>query len=171
MKILLAITLMYLSITSCVAQSGTALSKNSDGSTTLLQNTSETTSIYISKDGNLGVGKQNPTDKLEVNGQIHARSVKVDLEKWADTVFAKGYDLLPLSTIEAYIVQNGHLPEIPAAATVLKEGIELGEMNRLLLQKIEELTLHLIEKEKQINHLAESISVLQSEVQDLKTID
>lgn len=169
MKILMSITFACLFLGSCAAQSGITLSKNTDGSTTLLQNDSEKTSMYISKNGNLGIGKKNPTDKLEVNGQIHARSVKVDLEKWADTVFEKEYDLLRLSEIEAYILQYGHLPEIPSAKKVLKEGIELGEMNRLLLQKVEELTLHLIEKEKQIDQLAESVQDLKKEVNTLKT--
>lgn len=169
MKILVSITFTCLFLSSCVAQSGAVRTQNSDGTTTLLQNDSEATSIYISKDGNLGIGKKNPTDKLEVNGQIHARSVKVDLEKWADTVFEKDYNLLRLREIEAYIFKNGHLPEVPSEKTVLKEGIELGEMNRLLLQKIEELTLHLIEKEKQIDQLADSVRNLKAAVTNLKT--
>lgn len=153
---------------SCVAQTGGTLSKNSDGSMTILNNSTEANSIFISPDGKMGIGKRNPTDKLEVNGQIHAKSVKVDLEKWADTVFEKDYDLPHLREIENYIDQHGHLPEIPSAEKVLEEGIELGEMNRLLLKKIEELTLHLIAKEKQIDHLIESVEELKNEVNTLK---
>lgn len=168
MRKLLIVSCICFVFSSCGAQTGIALSKNKDGSTTLLSNTTEATSVYISKDGKLGLGKQNTEDKLEVNGQIHARSVKVDLEKWADHVFKKDYDLKELQDIEAYIQTHGHLPEIPAASSVLEEGINLGEMNRLLLQKVEELTLYLIEKDRQLNHLTKRMRGLENEVNTLK---
>jgi hypothetical protein len=99
--------------------------------------------------GNVGLGTTNPEGyKLAVNGRIRAKEVKVETQNWPDYVFKPTFKLMPLSTIEEYINTNGHLPEIPSAEQVSKEGLNLGEMNRLLLKKVEELTLHLIEKDK-----------------------
>ena len=90
--------------------------------------------------------------KLTVNGKVRAHAVKV-YTTWADYVFGDNYILPPLSEVENYIKQNGHLKDIPSAEEVEKNGIELGEMNKLLLQKIEELTLYTIELKKEIEVL------------------
>ncbi|MEZ0542487.1 hypothetical protein [Fibrella arboris] len=71
--------------------------------------------------------------------------------QWADRVFKRGYRLKSLADVGRFIQKNGHLPDVPSAATVAKEGIDLVHMNALLLQKIEELTLHVIRLEKQVN--------------------
>lgn len=110
-------------------------------------------SLIVTADGKVGIGKADPTDELEVNGRIHAKSVKVDLDGWADFVFMPDYNLPSLQQIEAYINKNGHLQDIPSEEEALANGINLGEMNTLLLQKVEELTLHLIEKDKEITAL------------------
>lgn len=78
-----------------------------------------------------------------------------------DYVFAPKYDLLSLPALEKYIKQYNHLPEVPSAIDAEKNGIALGEMNKLLLKKIEELTLHLIEKNKTIDTQQEDIKLLQ----------
>lgn len=70
--------------------------------------------------------------------------------QWADRVFARTYRLQPLVEVERFVKREGHLPGIPSAETVAKEGVDLVQMNALLLQKIEELTLHVIQLEKQI---------------------
>ena len=101
---------------------------------------------------------------MEVNGQIHAKSAKLDLKEWADYVFEDGYDLMRLREIEKYINTYGHLPEVPTTEEVQKNGIELGQMNTLLLKKIEELTLHLIEKEHQVEKLQEQYDDLQQQI-------
>lgn len=168
MKFYFLPTLLLIAVTSCAAQTPQNSETNRDGSLALFDNKKEENTIYVTRDGNMGIGKKKPTDKLEVNGQIHARSVKVDLKEWADTVFEEGYDLVRLHELESYINTYGHLPEIPSAETVLEEGIELGEMNRLLLKKVEELTLYLIEKEKQIDRLSEDIKQLQNAVKALE---
>ncbi len=100
--------------------------------------------------------------KLAVEGPIRARRVKVDQETWADFVFEPDYKLPSLQELEAYIKLYKHLPGVPSAEEVATEKLDLGEMNKILLQKIEELTLHLIEQEKknaeqqmQINQLLE----------------
>ncbi|MDQ3290013.1 MAG: TMF family protein, partial [Bacteroidota bacterium] len=68
---------------------------------------------------------------------------------WCDYVFEEGYNLMPLYEVEKYINTNKHLPDVPSAAEVEKNGIEVGEMNATLLRKIEELTLHMIELKKE----------------------
>ncbi|WCT13642.1 hypothetical protein [Mucilaginibacter jinjuensis] len=107
--------------------------------------------LVIDGTGQIGVGTLNPDAKLAVQGTIHATEVLVDPNvPTPDYVFDKEYNLASLKDVKNYIDQNHHLPEIPSAAQVAKEGINLGEMNAKLLKKIEELTLYLIENEKQL---------------------
>ncbi|WP_187444097.1 hypothetical protein [Sphingobacterium phlebotomi] len=108
-------------------------------------------------DGNVGIGTATPSDRLAVNGNIRAKEIKVEIANWPDYVFGRDYDLKPLWEVERYINENGHLPEIPKASEVEAEGISLGEMNKLLLKKVEELTLHLIEKEKEVKEMQTAI--------------
>ncbi|HKG07819.1 MAG TPA: hypothetical protein VKB19_15225 [Pedobacter sp.] len=103
--------------------------------------------------GNLGLGIENPAEKLAVKGKIRAQEIKVELTGWADFVFAKDYKLPTLQETENHIREKGHLPGIPSAAEVQANGVELGDMNKKLLQKIEELTLHMIEMKKEITEL------------------
>jgi len=91
--------------------------------------------------------------QLENSGLLYAREIKVNADTWADYVFEPGYDLLPLREVESYIQTEGHLPNVPSATTVLCEGINVAEMNTLLLEKIEELTLYIIAQEKRITEL------------------
>ncbi|RPE13507.1 hypothetical protein EGT74_08330 [Chitinophaga lutea] len=111
--------------------------------------------MKIMPNGNVGIGTDNPTEKLAVNGTIRARKMTVTLNNWPDYVFKPGYRLPALAEIESFIQRNGHLPDMPPAEKVEKEGLDVGEMNKKLLQKIEELTLHLIEMEKK-NKVLES---------------
>lgn len=98
--------------------------------------------------GNVGIGSINPQNKLDVNGTIHSKSVLVDLNGWSDYVFKKDYPLLPLSEVKIYIDQNQHLPGIPSEQEMIKNGLNVSEMNKILTKKIEELTLYLIEKDR-----------------------
>jgi hypothetical protein len=106
--------------------------------------------MRITNTGNVGIGISNPTDKLAVNGTIHSKEVKVDLLNWPDYVFDRGYKLPSLQEIKAYIDANHHLPDVPSAKEVEKDGLLLGEMNKVLLKKVEELTLHLLAKDEEI---------------------
>ncbi|UII22643.1 tail fiber protein [Fulvivirga ligni] len=100
--------------------------------------------------GYVGIGTTSPDELLTVNGTIHSKEVKVDTNIPApDYVFAPEYGLPTLSFIEQYIKENQHLPEVPSAKEMEAEGINVGEMNMLLLKKVEELTLHIIELKKQ----------------------
>jgi hypothetical protein len=102
--------------------------------------------------GNVGIGTATPAERLSVNGNIRSKEVKVDSENWPDYVFLPDYQLPSLTQIEEQIKLNGHLSDMPSAKEVELNGIALGEMNKLLLKKVEELTLHLIEKEKQLEN-------------------
>jgi len=101
--------------------------------------------------GNISIGVANTQGyKLAVNGNIRAKEIKVENANWPDYVFAKDYKLPSLQETEKHINEKGHLPGIPSAQDVKTNGIDLGEMNAKLLQKIEELTLHVIEQNKQL---------------------
>ncbi|MBB6500411.1 hypothetical protein [Pedobacter cryoconitis] len=98
--------------------------------------------------GNVGIGTINPTERLSVNGKISAGEIKVEVRNWPDYVFSKKYELPSLHEVENYINKNGHLPGMPTAEEVAANGVSLGDLNAKLLEKIEELTLHLIALEK-----------------------
>jgi len=100
--------------------------------------------------GNLAIGTYNPGSyKLAVEGTIGARKVKVTQASWADFVFHPDYELPTLQEVERFIKANRHLPELPSAKEVESDGLDVGEMNKKLLQKIEELTLYMIEMKKE----------------------
>lgn len=122
--------------------------------------------MRISKNGNVGIGITNigADYKLYVNGNIRARKVRVDNATWPDYVFQPGYSLLSLTDLEKYIQQNKHLPEVPSAAEVHKEGVELSENQALLLKKVEELTLYIIEQNKKIDQQQQRIEALEKSV-------
>jgi hypothetical protein len=104
--------------------------------------------------GNVGIGVATPLDKLSVGGTIRANDVKVDLDLTSN-VLKPGYILTPLLKLRAYIDRVHSLPQMPVAGSNTNDGVSLVEMNNLLLQKVEELTLYLLEKDKQIKELEE----------------
>lgn len=100
--------------------------------------------------GNVGIGTSDTKGyKLAVNGSAIATAVFVKLySTWPDYVFKPTYQLPSLTEVKAYIDQNQHLPEIPSEQEIATNGQNLGEMNKLLIKKVEELTLYLIEKDR-----------------------
>jgi hypothetical protein len=122
-------------------------------------NTSLFEAMRISPNGKVGIGTLSPDEKLTVNGKIHAKEIRVDATVMPDYVFEDNYKLASLTEIEAFIKKNKHLSEVPSAAEVEKNGLALGEMNKILLKKIEELTLHLIEKDKEIKQLQRTVDL------------
>jgi hypothetical protein len=112
--------------------------------------------------GNVGIGTPNPTEKLTVNGTIYGKEIKVDLlVPGPDYVFEKDYDLPTLTEIKSYIDQHKHLPEVPSAKDMEANGINVGEMNMILLKKVEELTLYMVEANKKIDDLNTALQKLQ----------
>lgn len=109
--------------------------------------------MIMTANGNLGIGTNRPAEKLVVKGKIIAEEIKVQAVNWPDYVFKSDYKLTSLAQTEIFIQENGHLPEVPSAKQIEEEGLSVGEMNKLMMKKIEELTLHLIEKEKEIKEL------------------
>lgn len=111
--------------------------------------------------GNVGIGTDEPMFKLDVRGTGHFCEVRVRTESWCDFVFADNYELPNLVELEKFIKCNRHLPGVPSEAEVIENGVDLGEMNRVLLQKIEELTLIIIEQDKVLNEQNERINKLE----------
>lgn len=100
--------------------------------------------------------------QLEPNGLLRSRHIKVDLDQWADYVFEKDYALMPLEDVEAFISEKGHLPNVPSAKEMIENGLDVEETNRMLMEKVEELTLYLIEQNKELNALKAEISSLKN---------
>ena len=124
--------------------------------------------VGIARFSKIGVGTSNIGDwRLAVGGKIRAEEINVETG-WADFVFENDYELRTLEEVEQHINEKGHLPEIPSEAEVTENGIYLGEMNAKLLQKIEELTLYLIEQNKELKAANAKIEQLQKEVSQLK---
>lgn len=98
------------------------------------------------------------------DGVVEAKEVLVSLDVWNDKVFKDGYQLMPLDKVEEYVNENHHLPEIPSEEEVLKDGVHLGEMEALLLKKIEELTLYIIEQKKQLQEQGDRIKELEEKL-------
>ncbi|MGO4708844.1 hypothetical protein AB4Y90_06930 [Chryseobacterium sp. 2TAF14] len=113
----------------------------------------KTSNFAAIDNGNVGIGVSNPLNKLDVDGIIHAKEVKVDLQNWPDYVFKRDYKLNSLESVERHIKDKGHLPNIPPAEDVEKNGLKLGEMDAKLLEKVEELTLYIIDLNKDIKQL------------------
>ncbi|BDW93803.1 hypothetical protein MACH07_26350 [Flagellimonas marinaquae] len=126
-------------------------------------NTVDWTARDLFADRNIGIGTTDTQGyRLAVAGNMIAEAVRVELQvNWPDFVFSKDYDLPQLEKIKAFIALNGHLPNIPSAKEVENSGIDLGSMDAKLLQKIEELTLYLIEQESEIEKLKEENEKMQ----------
>ena len=115
----------------------------------------------------MGIGTANPDQSLTVNGKIHATEVIVDLAIPADYVFKPTYKLMPLHEVEQFVKINSHLPEIPSATEITKNGLSMGEMQNKLLQKVEELTLYMISQQKTIDQQQAQIKELNNKLSKL----
>ncbi|MEO9804581.1 MAG: hypothetical protein ABJF04_15100 [Reichenbachiella sp.] len=118
----------------------------------------------LSVAGQVAIGTTDPKGyKLAVAGEMAVAEITVEVEvNWPDYVFKKNYELQPLSEIKSFVEQNHHLPEVPSAKEITNNGMKMGEMNMILLKKIEELTLHLIEKDLQLQQVMERLSKLEN---------
>ncbi len=137
---------------------------NSLGHKLFVQNGSAKIEGNILTDANIGIGTSNFVDgantyRLSVKGKIRAEEIKV-YNTWADYVFNTDYKLSTLNEVESFIKQNGHLPNVPSAKEVTEKGLELGEMTKIQQEKIEELTLYLIQQNKEIEELKAQMKIL-----------
>lgn len=127
-----------------------------------------------SANGNVGIGTLKPAEKLSVNGNIRSKEVKVEAVNWPDYVFEEDYKIKSLEDLEKYIKTNKHLPEVPSAKEISVNGLELGEMNKALMKKVEELTLYLIEQNKalldQKNQILNQQRILEKQQQDIDAL-
>ena len=125
--------------------------------------------MRITDIGDVGIGTADPRGyKLAVNGNIGAEEIEVRADYWADFVFKKDYELKPLAEVKEFIDDHGHLPDVPSEEEALTQPLNLGEMNILLLQKIEELTLYTINQEEVIEKQNSLILQLDKRIQDLE---
>ena len=115
--------------------------------------------MTLATNGNVGIGTTSPSYKLDVAGAIRANEIIVNTTG-ADFVFADDYQLRPLSEVKAFITENKHLPEIKSALEMQENGVSVSELQTQLLQKIEELTLYLIQQEQTIQELRQKVEQL-----------
>lgn len=117
--------------------------------------------LHVAGSGNIGIGTITPSHKLAVSGTIRAKEVILDTD-WSDIVFQSGYELRTLDAVESHIEKHRRLPDVPSAAAVKSNGLSVGEAQKIMMQKIEELTLYVIELKKENE-------VQQREIEKLKT--
>jgi len=127
--------------------------------------------FQVSNNGNIAIGTTDSQGhKLAINGDIIATKITVKpYANWPDYVFKPQYHLPSLAEVKKYIDQNQHLPDVPSAATVEKDGQDLGEMNKILLKKVEELTLYMIEKDKEVKEIKDQKEDQQKQINELKS--
>jgi hypothetical protein len=119
-----------------------------------------TTFLYGNAAGKVGIGTTNLADnnyKLFVETGIRTRKIKVDQATWPDYVFHQTYELMPLGEVEKFIQQHNHLPAVPSAKQIEENGLDLGDNQSILLKKIEELTLYIIDQNKKIEQLQKKV--------------
>lgn len=129
----------------------------------------ETSLMELNRNGQLGLGTKNPGEfKLAVKGSIGASEIKVlDVKSWADFVFEDSYSLRNLIELETFIQKNKHLPDIPSEIEIKEQGINIADMDAMLLRKIEELTLYVIDQNKKINKVIKENKELRTEIEIL----
>ncbi len=125
-------------------------------------NNGTTTTFHLYSNGELSLKSDvKELFRVETSGLMRTRKVLVDTQIWPDYVFEDHYSLMPLQEVEKYLKANKHLPAIPSESEVKTSGIDLGEMQVKLLEKVEELTLYLIEQNKEIEKLKAELQTLQ----------
>lgn len=142
----------------------TSMNNNRAAQFLVSDNASSNRVLLVPDGGRVGIGTTTfGNHTLAVEGSIGAREIKVEANGWSDFVFENNYNLRTLNEVEDYIVKNKHLPEIPSEEEVNVNGINLGKMDAKLLQKIEELTLYLIQQNKRLDAQQKEIMALKAQ--------
>ncbi len=108
------------------------------------------------------------TTRLAVKGSILAKNLRITQLNWADYVFGNDYKLMPINKVGKYIAENKHLPGIPTTATITKEGLDVGRGQSMLLRKVEELTLYLLQQNKRLEQQQKEINALKKQLTNRK---
>ncbi len=124
--------------------------------------------LVLKKGGNVGIGTTTPSERLSVNGNIKTKKLIVTQTNWPDYVFKSGYTLQPLQKVEQFIKENNHLPGMPSAAEIEDKGLNVGDAQALLLKKVEELTLYMIELKKENAVLRSGLHKVQEQLKTKK---
>jgi hypothetical protein len=138
-------------------------------SSLLVNNNANAEVFRILDNGYVGIGTASPQSTLAVNGNITTLRITATPNGWPDYVFAPDYPLPSLPQVEEYINRNKHLPDVVSAKEVKNNGVDLGKNQAMLLKKVEELTLYLIEQHKQLEKLEAQNQQLQARSQKLET--
>jgi hypothetical protein len=125
--------------------------------------------MFISSDLRIGTLTQATGYSLSVNGKIACEEILVeDISNWPDYVFHPNYKLMDLDELDNNIKENNHLPGIPSASEIEENGLTLGDMQKKMIEKIEELTLYTIEQNKMIKELQQKMDNLEKENDQLR---
>lgn len=123
-----------------------------------------TNTLHLGTDGMFSISNNTrKTFVVEANGLTRARKIKVDADVWADYVFEADYKLMPLADVESFLKEHKHLPSIPSEKVMKEEGIDLAEMNVKMMEKIEELTLYLIQQNKELEKVKAELETLKGQ--------
>lgn len=127
----------------------------------------QTSMVVYPGNGNVGIGTLVPSHKLSVNGNIKAKKVIVSQTGWPDYVFSNNYKLRSLKDLSTFIKQQSRLPDMPSAADIQQNGLDIGDQHALLLKKVEELTLYIIDLDKRLDNLVRENKFLFNEIESL----
>ncbi|WP_025143764.1 hypothetical protein [Pedobacter jeongneungensis] len=124
--------------------------------------------FIIRGDGNVGVGVANPTVKLDVSGTIRAQEVKVCINQGCDFVFNDDYKLMKLEDLEKFVTTKQHLPEVASEKEMINDGLNMKDFQLKLLQKMEEMTLYVIDLNKKVKSQNQKIKSLELKLKHKK---
>ncbi|WKN40701.1 hypothetical protein [Tunicatimonas pelagia] len=129
----------------------------------------ERNALTIRRNGRVGIGTTDPKATLAVNGDIRAKEIRVMTNiQLADYVFDEDYSLRPLAEVASYVQEHKHLPGVPSAAEVKENGMDVAEFQNKLLEKVEELTLYIIEQNKELESIKKENSLLKQQFDSMQ---
>lgn len=142
----------------CIAASLQAQTWTTNGTSAICKTNGNNIRITVKKAGSVWIGDSTGTQKstsylLYVDGKVRAREVVIDLDNWPDYVFDSAYYLMPIDSVSVFIDSAGHLPNVPSLNTVTTDGLSVGDMNQVMMRKIEELQLYILQLNARIKEL------------------